>query len=125
MKTIISLILISFLFGCAGPFQIRKTEWTVPEVVEWYEDYSSDPYAWDGILYRGTDETHHHFTARVLSVDNWAIIEIKNEELKLQDIKPYSGFLSSLPYAYYYVDPSNNFKKLRDFEDVRASTNSN
>jgi hypothetical protein len=101
--------------GCAGPFEMRKTKWSVAEVRDWYERYrKTEPHAWDGILYQGSDAHRHHFVARVLSVDNWAIIQIKKEDLSLADERPYLT-ISSGALGYYYVDPSRDFAKIRDY----------
>lgn len=101
--------------GCAGPFEMRKTKWSVPEVRDWYADYRRiEPHAWDGILYEGSDGRWHHFVARVLSVDNWAIIQIKKEDLTLVDERP-NLTISNGALGYYYVDPSRDFMKLRDY----------
>jgi hypothetical protein len=118
MKIIFLIFLINLftlLSSCAGPFMICKTEWTVPEVKEWYsESKKNEPYAWDGILYQGTDDKYHHFIARVLSMDNWAIIKIKKKDLNIDDEQPYLNHSSS-PLGYYFVDPSNNFIKIREY----------
>jgi hypothetical protein len=93
---------------------LRQTHWTVPEVKSWYEDYRKDPHAWDGILYQGSSSKWHYFTARVISVDNWATIQIRREELNVADERPYP-MPSSAGLGYYFVDPSREFVKLRDY----------
>ena len=99
---------------------IRKTKWTVTEVKEWYPKYKEkEPYAWDGILYQGTDEKYHHFIAHVLLMDNWAIIKIKKEDLNIDDERPYSNSSSS-PLGYYFVDPSNNFIKTKEYDNTKG-----
>ncbi|HWN94456.1 MAG TPA: hypothetical protein VNT99_05455 [Methylomirabilota bacterium] len=115
MMRIPSLIALGWFLvcGCAGPFELRKTKWSVPEVQEWYADYRTQKGAWDGILYRGSDSKYHHFVARVIWVDNWAIIQIKKEELALADERPYST-ASSGDFGYYCVDPSRGFIKVQD-----------
>jgi hypothetical protein len=40
----------------------------------------------------------------VLSVDNWAIIDIRREDLTLPDERPHLT-ISSRSLGYYYVDP--------------------
>jgi hypothetical protein len=115
MRVLAFIVLMTLLVcGCVGPFA-RKTHWTVPEVKAWYPDYRKERYAWDGILYQGTDTHYHHFVARVLSVDDWAIIEIKREDLTLADERPYLT-ISSGALGYYYVDPSRDFIKIRDYK---------
>jgi hypothetical protein len=103
------------LCGCAGPFEMRKTKWSVPEVEEWYVKYrQTERRAWDGILYRGSDARWHHFVARVPSVDNWAIIKIDKGSLALPDERPLRT-MSGGAFGYYYVDPSHGFTKIRDY----------
>ena len=114
--TIPLLILLLLFSACAGPFMIRKTNWSVAEVREWYPVYREDSSSWDGILYQGSDAREHHFIARLQSMDNWVVIDIKKSELTLPDERPYYPAISTGPYAYYYVDPTNNFTKLRDFK---------
>ncbi len=111
-RAITFVVLLAMLVGCAGPFQIRKTKWTVEEVKTWYAWYSKNEPGGDrGIAYQGSDSRYHHFIARVLSVDNWAIIEVKKEDLKVPEELPYSR-ISSAPFAHYYVDPSRDFAKV-------------
>jgi len=113
-------LLLLCCFGCisGGP---RKTKWTVAEVREWYpacyeQEHRKFPHhAWDGILYQGSDDHWHHFVGRVLSVDDWAIIRIKKEELALADERLYLT-ISSGRLGYYFVDPIDSFKKIRDYQ---------
>jgi hypothetical protein len=94
---------------------MRKTKWSVSEVRDWYAEYrKTELHAWDGILYQGSDAHWHHFVARVLSVDNWAIIRIKKGDLTLADERPYLT-ISSRALGYYYVDPSRDFIRIRDY----------
>jgi hypothetical protein len=112
MRFGIGFLCVALLAGCAGPFQVRKTKWTVGEVKSWYADYSkNEPGGVRGIAYQGTDPKYHHFIARVLSVDNWAIIKVKKEELKVPEELPYSA-ASSAPFAHYYVDPARDFARI-------------
>jgi hypothetical protein len=105
----------TLLCGCAGPFEQRKTQWTVPEVQTWYANYrQTERHAWEGILYQGSDTQRHHFVARVMSVDNWAIIQIQKQDLAIPDERPYRT-MSSAALGYYYVDPSRDFTKIRDY----------
>src|SRR5438105_10837676 len=84
-----SFIVLGLTCGCAGPFETRKTKWSIDQVRDWYADYrKSDPHAWDGIIYQGSDARRHHFVAKMLSVDNWTIIQIRREELTLADERP-------------------------------------
>jgi|SRR5688572_17242969 len=116
MRALFFIALVWLVSGCAGPFEMRKTKWTVREVRDWYPEYrKTEPYAWDGILYQGSDPRHHHFTARVLSVDNWVIIQIKREDLALLDERPYLTISTGTP-GYYYVDPTRDFTRIRDYK---------
>jgi len=115
MIRIATVLVVSLLvYGCAGPFELRKTHWTVPEVKSWYVDYREDPHAWDGILYQGSDSMWHYYIARVIAVDNWAIIQIRREELKVADERP-RAISSSAGLGYYFVDPTRDFVKVRDY----------
>lgn len=115
MISILFAFTLLSLCGCIDGLGLRKTVWTVPEVKEWYADYrKNDRYAWDGILYRGSDAEWHYFIAHVLSVDDWAIIRIRVEDLSLPDERLFNA-TSSGPYGYYYVDPSRDFVKIRDY----------
>ncbi len=48
-------------------------------------------------------------------MDNWAIIKIKKKDLNIDDQRPYSE-LSTSPFGYYFVDPGNNFIKIREYK---------
>lgn len=110
MKIII-LFLVFFTFQNSFSQSIRKTDWTIPETIEYItknKAYST----WEGmLLYQGSDSIVHHFIYRIM--DNWAFITIKKEELTLEEIRLYSK-KSSSPLGYYYVDPSKNFIKIKD-----------
>ena len=96
---------------------IRKTKWTVPEVKEWYSEHiENERFAWDGLLYQGSDDQYHHFITRVF--DEWVYIEINKIELNIDDERPYSN-LSSSPLGYYFVDPSNNFIKTKEYNNTK------
>lgn len=86
----------------------RKTEWTKQEVVEWYAKYGT--MVRGGLLYIGSDQQWHHFTARVM--DDWAFIQIRKEELKLDDERTFSS-ASSAPLFFYAVNPSHDFRKMK------------
>ena len=105
-----SFFILSALFLQA---QSTKRKWTVEEVKTWYADYKEMPYAWDGLLYRGSDSTVHYFMAHVLATDSWAFMQISVSELRLSDERPYYKMTSSSPMGYYYVDPLHNFIKVR------------
>jgi hypothetical protein len=59
--------------------------------------------------YQGSDEQFHHYIARVM--DDWTFIQIRRDELKLDDIRPFSR-ASSAPLYYYLVDPSRNYQTI-------------
>lgn len=102
------LIFLTGIVAVVGSLtSCRKTEWTKQEVIEWYAKYGS--MVGGGLGYQGSDQQRHHFIARVM--DDWAFIQIKKEELKLDDERPLSR-TSSAPLAYYAVDPSRNFQKI-------------
>lgn len=84
------------------------TGWTKQEVIDWYSEYRS--LVRGGLGYRGSDEQWHYFIARVL--DEWVFIQVSKDELELADERPYSS-ASSAPLAYYAVDPSRNFQKIK------------
>jgi hypothetical protein len=111
MHSRFSLSLLLFLgLGCAGPFETRKSTWTVKEVKDWYaKNAQTEPSLSRGIIYEGSDPKYHHFTAHMRTVDNWAIIQIKKSDLKLKDERPYSHS-SKNPSGYYYVNPSREFQ---------------
>jgi len=90
----------------------RKTNWTVSEVKEWVEKnktYST----WQGwLLYQGSDTSTHHFISRVN--DEWAWFNIKRTDLMLKDERQYKT-TSSARLGYYYVDPTKDFVKTKDY----------
>jgi hypothetical protein len=111
-RFVLLFVLSLTIVGCAGPFEIRKTQWTVPEVEPWYATYRrTEPRAWNGILYQGSDTKRHHFIARVASVDNWAIIEVSRNELTVPEELPLKR-TSTTGLGYYLVDPTNGFSRV-------------
>ena len=107
MRSRLTLLFLSLAVVCGLLSSCRKTEWTKQEVVDWYAQYGSAVRG--GLLYRGSDQQWHYFIARVM--DDWAFIQIKKEELKLEDERVYSQ-TSSAPFSYYAVDPSHGFQKI-------------
>lgn len=108
-----TFFICSISFSSAQSNILRKTEWTVEETKQWAESQKKFP-TWHGaLLYQGSDSVHHHFISRVM--DEWVFFQIKKEELKLVEEKPYKK-TSSAPLGYYYVDASNNFIKTKDIE---------
>jgi hypothetical protein len=110
---IITVLLTLVLMGCAGPFELRKTTWTVAEVQEWYSRYQvNQPPPWNrGITYQGSDKMWHHFIARVQTVDNWAVIKIPRDAIHLEEEFAYTT-LSSGGARSYRVDPNRNFTRI-------------
>lgn len=98
----------------------RKTEWTKQEVIEWYAEYHS--LIRGGLGYQGSDQRWHYFIARVF--DEWVFIQMKKEELKLEDERPASS-TSNASLAYYAVDPSRNFRKIEEESQDRQDGPSN
>jgi hypothetical protein len=112
VRTVLVFMIVAFLVACAGPFQLRKSHWTVTEDETWYQSYRNSPGTWDGILYQGSSSERHHFIARVM--DDWAIIKIRREDLTLAEERIYP-VPSSAGLGYYFVDPGEHFRKLRDY----------
>jgi hypothetical protein len=112
MRIFTTFMIVAILVGCAGPLQLRKTHWTVPEVETWYQRYRNSQSAWNGILYQGSSSDQHYFIARV--VDDWATIQIRRDELTIAEERSYP-MPSSGGLGYYFVDPSQHFRKLRDY----------
>jgi hypothetical protein len=115
MIRVVLLVLLAVLtFGCAGPFMLRKTHWTVAEVKAWYPEYRKEPHAWAGILYQGSNSKSHFYVAHLISWDNWVIIQIPRSDLVVNDERPHP-MPSSVGLGYYFVDPNRDFLKLRDY----------
>lgn len=100
------------MFSCNASYKLSKTEWTVDEVKTWSsqnKDYST----WKGLLlYQGTDSTYHHFISRIN--DEWTWFNIEKSTLQLNEEKPFDN-TSKGKLGYYYVDPNNNFIKVKDY----------
>jgi hypothetical protein len=93
-------VFLASLQGC------RTSPMSKQEATDWYARYGS-MVRWVG--YQGSDEQFHHFIARVM--DDWNFIQIRRDELKLNDEKPFSRG-SSAPLYYYLVDPSRDYQKI-------------
>ena len=106
MRTRLLVLLVGLVIVGGLLSSCRKTEWTKEEVIDWYAEYSS--MVRGGLLYHGSDQQWHYFKARVM--DDWAFIQIRKEELKMQDERVYSP-TSNAPFSYYAVDPSREFQK--------------
>jgi hypothetical protein len=106
-------MLIAVFTGCAGPFEFRKTNWTVGEVQSWYTRHR-DEFAdlQKGIFYLGSDSRFHHFRSHLLEIDNWVIIEIRREEIAMHEEFVYEGASSSFKRGFY-VDPLDGFKRFQ------------
>ena len=122
LKQLLPLVVVGFamMAGCVSDTPKKPDQvWTVPEVANWYYNYKrTDANAWDGILYRGSDSKYHRFTARLNVADQWVFINVKREDLKLPETHRYSSSTNA-PIGYYFVDPLQNFKKLRDFQQFK------
>lgn len=110
MKVIFLLSLL-FIFQNSFSQSIQKTDWTIPETIEYITKNKTYSTREGMLLYQGSDSIVHHFIYRIM--DNWAFITIKKEELTLEEIRPYSK-TSSSPLGYYYVDPCKNFVKIKE-----------
>ena len=109
---IFSALGFAFLGACSGPIEIRKTEWTKKEVVEWYSKSKNmirPP--WRGLFYRGSDSSKHYFLTRVM--DDFVFFEISRTELSVPEEHPYST-ASDAPMYYYRVDPKNDFVRVKE-----------
>lgn len=90
----------------------RQRVWTVAEVKAWSEQNKGFS-TWKGwILYQGSDTLHHYFISRIN--DYWQWFRIKRSDLNLSDERVFKQ-TSSAPLGYYYVEPSNDFKKVKDY----------
>jgi hypothetical protein len=76
------------------------------EAADWYARYGS-MVRWVG--YQGSDEQFHNYIARVM--DDWNFIQVRRDELKVDDVRPFSR-ASSAPLYYYLVDPSRDYQKI-------------
>jgi len=89
----------------------RQKVWTVAEVKVWAKQNKSLS-TWKGwILYQGSDTLNHYFISRI--TDDWQWFKIRRSDLKVADGRLYK-LTSSAPLGYYYVDPSSEFKKVKD-----------
>ena len=73
---------------------------------DWYMRYAT-LVRWVG--YQGSDQHYHHFIARVM--DDWNFIQIRKEELTVEEERPYSNS-SHAPLYYYLVDPSQDYRRI-------------
>ena len=90
----------------------RQKIWTVAEVKTWAQENKGFS-TWKGwILYQGSDTSNHYFISRIL--DDWMWFTVKRAGLILADERVYKK-TSSAPLGYYYVDPSNEFKRVKNY----------
>jgi hypothetical protein len=113
-----SKIFVLFLFftsvsaGCNLSYKLSKTAWTVDEVKSWAQKVQVYP-TWHGwLLYQGSDSLNHHFISRVM--DEWVWFNIKRTDLDLADERIFLS-TSAGPLGYYYVNPLEDFKKVKEF----------
>ncbi|WP_153798510.1 hypothetical protein [Foetidibacter luteolus] len=90
----------------------RKKSWTVSEVKVWAEKNRSNATWHSLLLYQGSDTSTHHFISRIM--DEWIWFAIKRADLILTDERPYKK-TSSVRLGYYYVDPAEDFAKIKDY----------
>jgi len=106
-NTITMICIMAIMASCTVSNPIQKN-CTVREVQEWYKDSTTG----NSVLYRGSDKRSHHFLSQF--TDKWVFLTINKDELSLPDEKPYQVD-SVTKLGYYYVNPSNNFAKIKDF----------
>lgn len=114
MKTtpLIILCILAIVTGCkvSTPSMVQRT-WSVKEVQQMFNKDSSMNNT-NCVLYRGTDNTSHHFLSQF--IDKWVFMTIKKNELALPEERPFKVD-SVAKLGYYYVDPNNHFVKIREF----------
>jgi hypothetical protein len=89
--TVIRLFMLFSVLGCIPA--CRHTPMNKQEAADWFARYSSGV-RWVG--YQGTSQQSHHYIARVN--DGWAFIQIRKDELKVTDERPYSTASSAPQY---------------------------
>ena len=100
-------LLLLFSAGCLGfnlgAQRIGRQEWE-----EWYERNAAQV-QWVG--YQGSDADFHYFVARIQRMGDWKFIEIRREELILEDERPWSSDYTG-PLYHYRVDPNRNYTRI-------------
>ena len=99
----IRLFALLLALGCIPA--CRTTPLNKQEAADWYARYAS-MVRWVG--YQGSDQQFHYYIARVM--DDWNLIRIRKDELKVDDERPYST-ASSAPFYHYLVDSSRDYRK--------------
>ena len=90
----------------------RQRVWTVAEVKAWTEQNKSFS-SWHGwVLYQGSDTLNHYFISRYM--DYWQFLQVRRSDIKIADERAYK-LTSSAPLGYYYIDPLDDFKKVKDY----------
>ena len=106
------VVLITGQTVAQSSLAIRKTNYTVAEIKEWAQKNKDQ--RWHGwLLYQGSDATQHHFISRYM--DEWVWFKIPRKDIQLKEEKPLSKQTSSTPLGYYYVDPLQNFIKVKEY----------
>jgi len=101
-----------FVLAAAGCRMLGRGEWSANEFKECYARFHSGRDSCP-VYYQGSDETHHHFTAR--AIDSWMFVEIQKHEVKLALEFPYP--CSSSPRGVFYqVDPDRDFAMVQPVE---------
>lgn len=100
------------MFSIAQSNSQRQRVWKVAEIKTWAEQNRNHS-TWHGwILYQGSDTTNHYFISRIM--DDWMWFTVKRSDLNLADEQVYKK-TSSAPLGYYYVDPLDEFKKVKGY----------
>lgn len=109
-KFLTAFCIMAILASCTVSNQVQiQKNWTVKEVQQWYNKDSSNTHC---VLYRGTDDQTHHFLSQC--IDKWVFLTVKKADLLVPEERPYKVD-SAVKLGYYYVDPNNNFVKIREF----------
>ncbi|THU38108.1 hypothetical protein FAM09_15595 [Niastella caeni] len=108
MNFLIAICIMAVFEACTASNPVQKS-WSVKEVQQWY---NKDSVKTNSVLYRGTDNSSHHFLSQF--IDKWVFLTINKNELSLPEVKPYKVD-SAVKLGYYYVDPNNHFVKIREF----------
>ena len=109
MKKLISALLLALLFSCQS-----GGVWSAQELTEWHGSLTESRAEFiSPLYYRGTDAQYHYFLCR--SMDTWVPVQVKTEEIKLTEVKPYVSASQSRNFpGYYAVDPGNGYTKIHD-----------
>lgn len=112
MKLLAMLVLLGTAISCgAQSAAYRNKQYTVEEIKQWSAQSSRD--RWHGwILYKGSDSATHYFIAR--EMDQWHWFRVNKTALEVPELRAHS-MASNARLGYYYVDPRDNFRKVKDY----------